>query len=209
MRTFNNDQEQLEFLKAWWQSYGKVILLGLCIGVLLMFSWRYYQTQRVHHSAQASTLYEQILKSFQAKDYGSLRAQVVVLKKDYQDTPYAMLAALIQARIDAENSQLPEAKTQLQWVLDHAKDKALRQVSRIRLAKILLQEKAYDPALALLAKNDYPAFDIYTNEIKGDIYLAKGDIPNARATYQAILKQGDPALLGNIVAMKLANLNEK
>lgn len=207
MRTFNNEQEQVEFLKGWWNNYGSVILLGLCIGVLLLYGWRYYQTQQTHHRAQASTLYEQILKSFAAKDYGSLRAQVVVLKKDYKDTPYTLLAVLVQARIDAENNQLAEAKSQLQWVLDRAKDKALRQVARIRLARVLLQEQAYDKALALLNVNDYPAFDIYTDEVKGDIYLAKGDIPKAREAYQHVLQQDKQQLLGSIVEMKLANLN--
>src|SRR6266702_1739310 len=47
------------------------------------------------------------------------------------------------------------AKTQLQWVIDHAGEDELKAVARFRIAQLLLDEKQYDEALKTLdAKTD-------------------------------------------------------
>ena len=47
------------------------------------------------------------------------------------------------------------AKTELQWVIDHAKAEEFQSIARIRLAGILLDEKAYDEGMKVLAA-DFP-----------------------------------------------------
>lgn len=206
MRTFNNEQEQLEFLKDFWNNYGRVLVVGVLLGLLVMYAWQYFKSDRMQHRQQASNLYEQVLKSFNNNDNEVLASEVKILKKDFQNTPYAALATLVAARAYAEAGQYDDATNELSWVLSHSKDEADKQIARVRLARIYLQEEKYDQGLAALNANDFPAFDLYTLEVKGDLYLAKGERDKAREAYKAALALGQNPMVSNLIEMKLSNL---
>ena len=62
------EQEQLEELKAWWKEYGKLVILGVALGALVIAglqSWRYY---RHSQSLAAVALYEQLEQAERAGD---------------------------------------------------------------------------------------------------------------------------------------------
>ena len=60
------------------------------------------------------------------------------------------MAALARAKAAFPTGELAAAKTQLQWVIDNAREDEIRDVARLRLAGVLLDEKKYDEALKLL-----------------------------------------------------------
>ncbi|MCW8957149.1 MAG: tetratricopeptide repeat protein [Gammaproteobacteria bacterium] len=67
----------------------------------------------------------------------------------------------------------------------------LQHIARLRLMRVLTSMNEFDQALAL-ANMDIPnSFVALYEELKGDAYLAKGDINQARVAYdKAILKSG-------------------
>jgi len=60
-------------------------------------------------------------------------------------------------------------------------------VARLRLAAVLLDEKAYDEALKVLAAKPEPAFEALFEESRGDVLQAQGKGAEAKAAYQAAL----------------------
>ena len=83
------------------------------------------------------------------------------------------------------------AKTQLQWVIDHAGEDELNTVARFRLAQALLDDKQYDEALKTLDVKTDEAFVALYADLKGDILSAAGKSAEAKTSYQTALAKID------------------
>jgi predicted negative regulator of RcsB-dependent stress response len=149
---------------------------------------RYYRHQQ---SLAAVTLYEQLVQAERANEHKKVRDIAVQITDKYARTPYAAMAALSAARASFESGDLAGSKTQLQWVIDNAREDELRDVARLRLAGVLLDEKKYDEALALVNAGHSPAFSGLYADLKGDILLAQGKPGEARGAYQQALDKSD------------------
>ena len=97
----------------------------------------------------------------------------------------------------------PEA---LRWVLAHAPVDGLRQLARLRLARVLLASGDSEGAITLLDGADGEAFaDLYA-EVRGDAALAKGDSTQARRAYTQALGNNGSGAGSLLLQMKLENL---
>ena len=125
------------------------------------------------------------------------------LESKFGSTAYGPMAALVAAKSAFEANDLKTAKTQLQWAIDNGNDE-VKSVARLRLSGVLLDEKAYDQALALL-NADFPVqFAAEVADRKGDVLVAQNKLPEARSAYQAALDKMDKRHPGRqIVQVKL------
>ncbi len=64
-------------------------------------------------------------------------------------------------------------------------------LARLRLAGVLLDEKAYDEALALLAQKHAAPMEAQYAALKGDVLVAKNSRDDARAAYRLALEKTD------------------
>ena len=97
-----------------------------------------------------------------------------------------------------------DAKTQLQWVIDHAEEAGLKDAARLRLAAILLDEKNHDGALKLLEAVHPESFDGLYADLRGDVLSAQGKTDEARSAYKlAYEKTDDKSAYRNVIQMKL------
>lgn len=203
------EQEQLEAIKAWWARYGTLIMVAIIAGLLTIAAfqgWRYYRHQQ---ALAAVTLYEQMAQAERANEHKKVRDIAAQITDKYARTPYAAMAALSAARAAFETGDLAAAKTQLQWVVDHAREEELRDVARLRFAGVLLDEKNYDQALALANGPHGAAFDALYADMKGDILLAQGKRGEARSAYQQALEKSDAkSPYRNMIQAKLDALGE-
>lgn len=189
MTEYLTEQEQIQQLKTWVKQYGFTILAGIFIAIMMTSGWRYYQNYHNKTLSHASAVYDEMptLRA-QNNTSGSL-VQAKKLLSHYARTPYAQMAALIIARDAALNQNYSEASKQLNWVIDHSKDRSLREIARTRLARILIEEKKPDDALTLLKKLDDANFIGLVDEIRGDAYLIKNDSVAARKSYGLALSE--------------------
>lgn len=91
------------------------------------------------------------------------------------------------AKLKAESNQLQEAVEQLRWVLEHSSQDTLRNIAKIRLARVLNAQAHNDQALELLSGEFPPGYSSLIEEIRGDAFRAKGDIEKARQAYTRAL----------------------
>ena len=89
-------------------------------------------------------------------------------------------------RVLYDAGDLAAAKTQLQWAVDHG-DEEYAHLARVRLAGVLLDEKAYDQGLALLKDEPPAAFASLYADRRGDLLAAQDKRDDARAAYRKAL----------------------
>jgi predicted negative regulator of RcsB-dependent stress response len=182
-------QESLANLKAWFDSNANWILGALIVvalGVGGNWGWRWYQAKEAN---AASLLYEQYEQAYVAKDATKERAVAASLTQQFPSTAYASFAAMNQARVSLDAGDNAAAKAQLQWVIDKSGNKEFKALARVRLAGILLDEKAYEQGLALLQEDAPPALAAEFSDRRGDLLFAQGKVADARAAYTKALEQ--------------------
>lgn len=185
------EQEQLDFVKAWWRQYGNLVLMTIAAAALAFAAfqgWRYYKHER---AVAAATLYEQLDRARRDNDAKKVRDIAVQITDKHAGTPYASLAALAAARAAYGSGEIADAKVRLQWVIDNSKQAEMRDVARLRLAGVLLDEKKFDEALKMLESPPGDTFaGLYAN-LRGDILYAQGKAAEARAAYQLAFDKSD------------------
>lgn len=183
------EQEQLDELKTWWKQYGNqatAAVVLVAIGVVGWQAWNWWQRDQ---SAQAAAVYAVVERATSEHDAKKAREATGELIDKFSGTAYAGMAVLVSARLQVEAGDLKTAKLQLGWTVDNARDDEMRDLARLRLAAVLLEEKAYDDAQKQLARDPVDPFIPRYAELKGDILAAQGKADEARASYQKALSK--------------------
>ncbi|CAN0051190.1 unnamed protein product [Phaeothamnion confervicola] len=183
------EQEQLAQLKSWWETYGNMVVTALVLAALVLTGWQGWRYWQDRQAAEASNLYESLAKSMQGNEPKAVRDATGELLEKYPGTLYAPMGALTAARYFFDKGDLKGAKAQLQWVVDKAGQDEFRDVARLRLANVLLDEKSFDEALKALDAKHGDAFAAQFAALKGDILVAKGQAADAKAAYKVALEK--------------------
>jgi len=197
------EQEQIANFKAFWNRFGNLITWVLIIALGGYAAYNFWNTHQRGQTAEASGLYDELVTSSQAGDQAKVKRVAGDLESKFGSTAYAQMAALTAAKAAFDANDLATAKAQLQWAIDHGNDE-YKSVARLRMAGVLLDEKAYDKALAIL-NAEFPAqFAAEVADRKGDVLVAQNKLPDARTAYQAALDKMDKKHPGRqIVQVKL------
>ena len=203
------EQEQIDTLKTWWKMYGNLVtgvITVACIAVIGWQGWNWYQKSQ---TGQASALYSVLEQAMAAGDAQKVKSAAGELTEKFGSTSYASLGALLAARQSFAAGDLKTAKAQLGWAADNGKDE-IKDLARLRLAAVQLDEKAYDEALKQLEASHAPAFAARFLELKGDVLAAQGKKQEAHAAYKAALdKTESKAGAGQqLLQQKLDSLGE-
>jgi predicted negative regulator of RcsB-dependent stress response len=183
------EQEQVEELKAWWKQNGGFVAAVVMAAALTFIGWQGWRWYQQNQAANASVLYDTVTKAAQANDAKALRDASGNLVEGYPRTLYASLGALVAARYYFDRNDLKSAKAQLQWVIERSSSDDLRDLARLRLAAVLLDEKAYDEALKQLDEKHAAAYEAQYAALRGDVLVAKNQAAEARAAYKLALEK--------------------
>jgi predicted negative regulator of RcsB-dependent stress response len=167
------DDEQVEAVKRWTVENGPWMIGGIVLGAALLFGWRYYQNH----------LNEQALKA--AAQFGDM---TVAFEKNDRD----LARKIALARLSVDENLLANAVAPLTQVMNTSKDSELKNVARLRLARVLIDQGKPDEALKTLAEGTPGAFAPRYHEVRGDAFYAKKDVGEALNEYRAAYAAGDP-----------------
>ena len=184
------EQEQIASIKTWWKMYGNLVTGVILAGSLAVIGWQGWNWYQRSQAAQASAIYGVLEQAVAVRDAQRVKAAAGELAEKFGGTSYAALGALVAARQSFEAGDLKTAKAQLSWAADKGKDE-IKDLARLRLAAVLLDEKAYDEALKQLESAHAAAFAARFLELKGDVLAAQGKKPEARTAYKAALDKGE------------------
>jgi predicted negative regulator of RcsB-dependent stress response len=202
-----DDYEQSERVQQWLRRNGGSIVVGVILGLLLIFGWQQWKAHTAGHSAAAANEYQALQSAVAAGKISQADVLTENLLKDFADTPYAWFAAGERAQRDVVAGKLDQAQVSLDWAEAHANDAALKGLTQLRLAQLkLAQDKAAD-ALVVLDRIPAPAYNGLAQELRGDVLVKLGRPDEARKAYEAALSAlGESAPQHGVVQMKLDDL---
>jgi len=198
------EQEQLEALKTWWKDNRNQILGALLIVVIATGGWRGWQYYQNQQSTGSANLYQQLIEQLASNDAKRVNDAAAAVTNKFGSSIYAARAELLAARVNEQTNDPARAKTELRWVINNSGEATLKDVARLRLAALLLDEKKYDDALALLDAKHPDSFDGLYSDLKGDVLSAQGKIAEARSSYNLAYEKIDPqSMYRSLIQMKL------
>jgi predicted negative regulator of RcsB-dependent stress response len=181
------EQEQLDELKTWWKMYGNLVTGLLLVVALAMAGWQGWNWWQRQQAAQASAVFANLQAAAMQRDVKRVRELAGELVDKYSVTAYAGMGAMLAARVQVDTGDARNARVQLGWAAENAKDPGLRELARLRLATLLLDEKSYDEATKQLAAEPLASFAPRFAELRGDILAAQGKAAEARTAYESAL----------------------
>lgn len=206
MEIYETEQDQVEALKKWWKENGRSVIAGLVIGVGGIGGWKLWMDRQEKQAINASTAYERLVQVVSTQRDTEAREQGDRLMQDYPKSAYATLSSLRLARLSLGQGNRDDARQYLQWVLDQAAQEELKDIARLRLARLLMADGQLGEALALVSAEGPAGFQAPYQETRGDILAAKGDAAGARAAYGRALAGLSPTGNRRLLQMKLDNL---
>ena len=198
------EQEQLEALKAWWKDNRNWIVGALLVVTIAMGGWRGWQYYQHKQASEASALYQQLISQLASGDAKRVNDAAAAVMDKFASTAYAPRAALLAAQVNEQGKDMAHAKTQLQWVIDNASEAMLKDVARLRMAAVLLDEKNYADALKQLEAKHPDSLDGLYADLRGDVLSAQGNIDEARSSYKLAYEKIDAqSTYRNLIQIKL------
>jgi predicted negative regulator of RcsB-dependent stress response len=185
------EQEQLDELKTWWKQYGNLVTWLLLAAAVVAVGWQGWNWYQRNQSAQASSVYMALQQGVAQGDANRVKTLAGDLIGKYPGSTYAAMGVLMSARMQVESGDAKTARAQLSWAVDNVDDPGLRDLARLRLAIILIDEKAYDEASRQLAKEPSAPFAARFGELRGDLFAAQGKASEARAAYETAIRQSE------------------
>ena len=185
--SYHDEQESIESFKAWWGQWGNAATWVVLIVLLALAAWNGWNFWQRRQAAEAAVLYDQVQQAANSGDKAMLTRVASDMEDRFGGTAYAQMTALGVAKALYMAGDTASAKAQLQWAADHAKDDEFRQVAKLRLASLLLDEKAYDQGLALIPQPDSGPFKGIVADGRGDLLAAAGKRDDARVAYKLAL----------------------
>lgn len=181
------DDQQLEEIKRWWSEHGKTVVLGVVLGlgsVVGFTSWQAY-TQGQYEAL--SVRYERLVNTAAQPDHAATVEQADALIAEHPDTSYASLAALVGAHAAYKANDAMTAQRLLQWAAEHGDEFEVREIARLRLARVYSADGQHDEALARLEQIASEEFAALAAEVRGDVLAAKQDTAAARSAFESAL----------------------
>jgi predicted negative regulator of RcsB-dependent stress response len=202
-----DEHEQGELVQKWLRENVFTILIGVGLGLVLIFGWQQWRGHRAQHDLDAATQFDVLASDADKKENDAVKQIAAKLKSDYADTPYAVMAAMREADFAVQRADLETAHASLDWAYQHAGIDALKALAGIHLARVELARTKYQETLDLLDHLPASAFVAQIGELRGDALVALNRKEDARAAYNDALANLDPNAPNRaFVQMKLSEL---
>lgn len=209
------EEEQLEALKRWWSENGKTLTIAVAVALAGFWGWNQYQAHQEQKAEDSSAAFQKLVDGINglegAADQATQKAELQVLASelasDHGDTLYGNFAQLYVAKQAVDDGNAEKAKEILLAVIDHPANDAVKDLARLRLARVTFSAGDADGALQLLQGKVSEAFASFYDEIKGDIHLAQENLSDARSAYQRAFDglEASDFMRRNLLQLKLDN----
>jgi predicted negative regulator of RcsB-dependent stress response len=203
------EQEQVDALKNWWGVNGKWVIGAVVIALLGFSGMQFWKNHQAEQAGEAAKLFAEVMKQTTSNDPKRVNDAAAALVDKFGSSAYAPRAQLLAVQANLQVKDTTRAKTQLQWIVEHAAEPALQDTARLKMASLLLDEKKFDEALTQLNATHPEAFTGLYSDLKGDVLAAQGKTAEARDAYKLALDKIDAkSMYRNLVQLKLDGLGD-
>jgi len=194
---YDTEEEQVEALKRWWKENSTATIVGLVMGIVIILGWNYWQDHKKAQAAQASAVYDQLLKALDEDKKDTVDKLAGRMQEQFKGTEYAAFSGLLQAKLKTQQGDFAAAKQILKTIAAEP-NKQLSNIAKIRLVRLMLATGEYEQGLQVINEVDAKAAASYSanyDELVGDLYVALDRLDEARTSYQNALRNGQPSPL--------------
>ncbi len=207
MEINTTDQDEIEQLKKWWNENGTSLVLGVSLGLMLLFGWKAWHNYIDSQGMAASQYFEQMQSALIQENREKASTVGDQLLNQYPGTIYAANGALGLAAMEVTRGDLPAARVRFQWVLENSDFDSPRQLARLGIARTYLSEGDAAQALKQLSQLEESMYRSHVNEVKGDALRKQGDNSAAQQAYMVALQEMDSVdERRDLIEMKLAEV---
>jgi len=201
-----DDYEQEQLVKEWLNNNWLTIVAGIALGIGGLWGYGQWQNSITQKNQAAATEFGQIEQVLAMDELTEAQSMINDYEANYGVNIYSIKARLSAAEKLVAAGDLAAAKTEYQAIIAAKPDKAIAEMTRIRLARLLVSEGEFTQASAELNLVQSKAYQTVVEEIVGDIHLAQGAIEKARDAYQLALNEGEGYSGRQIIEMKIADI---
>jgi len=187
------EDDDTQKLRAWWKKNGMGMVAGVAIGVAGVGGFKGWQVYTENRALSASDVFQEMLAYDESGAVEQAQDRAQMLAKDYQSTPYGDMAYLMIAKLAIKNNELSNAMEALTHVMTKSNDPAMRQLARLRLARVTLLAGDLVRAQELVTTDDVGGFESEYPEVLGDILVAQHKYSDAAEAYDRALQALAPA----------------
>ena len=206
MDEYLTEEEQWDRVKTWMKQNLPWLVAGIAIAVAGLLGWRWYEARQERQYAAAAKVYGELVEAFTKNDVAGAVKLTDQLQKEHPGTGYSETAALATARIQLESQQHVQAIERMQQVMGSTKDPELALLTRLRIARVQIDQNKPDDALATLNAATPGAFAPRYAEARGDALLAKGDREGALKAYREAESAGGTTIDADLLKLKINDL---
>jgi predicted negative regulator of RcsB-dependent stress response len=207
---YMNEQEQWEFVRTWVRQNVLWVVAGVALAAGGLWGWQAFQAHKEAELVAAGDQYQKLVDAFGKNDRATVITLADKLAAEHPHTGYAEQGQLAAARMQVENNELAAAEARLIQVRDSTADHELALIVRMRIARLQIEQRQADAALATLAAAEPGAFAARFAEVRGDALLAKGDRDGALKAYREAQGNAPAATNGSsgddLLALKINEL---
>lgn len=202
-----DDYETSERVREWLRHNGLSILVGIVVGLALIFGYRMWQNHRANVRVETAAQFAMVRNSWaagKAAEAGTLTDSLVA---NHADSAYAVFAVALRAQHQLDSGKAEDAVKSLEWAVAHASSKPLKYLSTIRLARAQLAAGKAQQTLATLKSLPADAYPGMTAALHGDALVKLGRTGEALTFYQQAMQAYKPdTLQHHELAMKIDSL---
>ena len=205
---FDNDEQQSEHFKNFYNLHKFKIFSAIAVFLVAFFAYQYLESVNQSNDEEASQLFQDVIVS-KIGNIDEIKLKVGELQNDFSNSPYAARASIYYSKLLVETGDYTAAAKELIWASGENIEPSIQSMANYLLGNLYLVEKKLDEALEVANKIITDGYIGLANDLKGDIYLAKGDKENAIKSYELALNyfsgQGE---LHKVIENKLNSISQ-
>jgi predicted negative regulator of RcsB-dependent stress response len=178
------EQEQLSAMKEWWEKNSNRLTWGLLAIALVLLGWTGWHKYQESRAADAGILYAGITQAAQSNDVAKLRVLVKEVVAKHADLVSSQLSVMLLGKAEQEAGDIKAAHVQFEWAATKGSDPLVRDLARLRLAAVQMDEKDYAGANKTLEAAPATALLARFEDLRGDALFAAGNSNGAHEAYK-------------------------
>jgi predicted negative regulator of RcsB-dependent stress response len=205
---FDNDEQQSEHFKNFYNLHKFKIFSAIAVFLVAFFAYQYLESVNQSNDEEASQLFQDVIVS-KIGNIDEIKSKVDELQNDFSNSPYAARASIYYSKLLVETGDYTAAAKELIWASGENIEPSIQSMANYLLGNLYLVEKKLDEALEVANKIITDGYIGLANDLKGDIYLAKGDKENAIKSYELALNYfGGQGELHKVIENKLNSISQ-
>ncbi|WP_116963500.1 YfgM family protein [Fastidiosibacter lacustris] len=205
------DTNEFDKTKLLWKKYRTSVVTIICLVLIVIVSWQYWQKRQLQNDVEAIELYQKMMLISENvtgnSDIIINQAQNII--NLYPKSIYSDFARLEIARQSVLKDDLAQAVASLQEIANNSINPNVQAIAKLRLARIQMAQNQINDAITTLNSIKLTGFSLSKAMLLGDAYFANKDYSAAQTQWELALKETQkPELtdIKNLLQIKIDNL---